>query len=1187
MQSDEPILNTAYPDVFPEWAELYSLWMPVLAQDIISVTKPSKYGGFVVTWAAVTDLVRESPTSPQKGINVVMRCFNWFGESLPCGPDKDNDLIPNAQDCDPLNRYLKYDIDQDQICDEITGGTEADCLDECDLVYRTSSGIEDCHARCRNLDNCPCLATTPGCPNDQDTVSAQEAYNAVCAPYKECIDTVMLFVPNVLSTPPVLEPPDCDAVHASELQTCHDLFANPGQEDGNGNNRGDRCESHLQGNVIRFRQQGSQWLTHPEMHPVGVCIGETYDVEVQLEGGLFHWSTSPQVWQGEYQRVKVGACGCVDPSSLECAQDLCPEGEEWDSSGELVWEAIRAEQAKQKVNVGDQGSCPLCLRWLDDYEPTKTYWVSDNQKARSFAINKHQLFIHSPSANRHFFDWDWMDYEKESLTGKYAKVQVAWQHPALTHYTYHNPSDLRRAYSDDWLLMEYYCTEWPEHQDVGIDKPEWHEKPSYCHNQSFRVNPYPYALKPGLAEGEMTLVNYANGLRVEAIKSVGYTPGSAHVMNEADPASTSACTQTARFGMDLGQTDVLFRFGGTDPLGRFSNALWIGFPTHSDNRWLRAEEIYGDQAGQGPEMEFPRLIHDSRNQRLIVLGHQRVPMNGQVEILVNRLWTFDLETGQWADAGMLPIDQSWVTFFSVSTDPLRNRALLVDGAYQGGWEGTAVYSLDLDTLKLTEVITTPTDQGPFGLHDHGAHLEPADQALYIYGGTDASGPSTKAFRLDLRTHTWTYLGDGADGPGERWRPFVSYDTVSKTLWVSGGYGAGYVPEIVFWGLRDGEWLRKETLKKMDVDDWEVEGTFDVVTPSRYPVYVEDTEPYPGRLLVVHLESSVPSLGLEVTDSVGNLVGSDLTAVTDNYVTFYAHSMYIVSVVAGPGLDVTQHPDFRVEVSDAVLVEVGAYTGSGGVNDVMVQGEVAYLVGTEGMEAVSLSDPTAPLLLGHLDLDGFGQDIEVCGQAACVAKTRKGTSLETIDISDPTAMQVLGEIQTPGVSRSLALKGQSWAYLSDGGAGVSILDVRDPASPLRVDRLTVPGVVTAVAVSSNRLYVASQPQNRVRIYEITDERSPVLLGEFQVGGPVEAMRASGDLVHVAEHAGQGWQGCISGRYCPRGTQVEVYDMSDPAAASLVGTYDGTQDPAVHLKTHRDYGVLRTYDGFKVYRLEALP
>ena len=147
-----------------------------------------------------------------------------------------------------------------------------------------------------------------------------------------------------------------------------------------------------------------------------------------------------------------------------------------------------------------------------------------------------------------------------------------------------------------------------------------------------------------------------------------------------------------------------------------------------------------------------------------------------------------------------------------------------------------------------------------------------------------------------------------------------------------------------------------------------------------------------------------------------------------------------------------------------------------------------------------------------------------------------------------------------------------------------MDVEDSGAPERVDHLTLPGQVSALTVVANRLYVATQPHNVVRIYALTEEQSPELLGELDVGGKVEAMRLQGSLLHVAEHATKkGWQGCTSGHYCPRGMQVEVYDVSDPAAVTFVDTYDGEEHPAVHLRAYGRYALVRQHSGFRVYEV----
>ena len=58
-------------------------------------------------------------------------------------------------------------------------------------------------------------------------------------------------------------------------------------------------------------------------------------------------------------------------------------------------------------------------------------------------------------------------------------------------------------------------------------------------------------------------------------------------------------------------------------------------------------------------------------------------------------------------------------------------------------------------------------------------------------------------------------------------------------------------------------------------------------------------------------------------------------------------------------------------------------------------------------------------------------------------------------------------------------------------------------------------------------------------------------------------------------------------CSPGRAVEVYGISDPESVVKVGEYDGELEPAVHMKAYRNYGLVRTYNGFKVYRVAPLP
>jgi hypothetical protein len=303
--------------------------------------------------------------------------------------------------------------------------------------------------------------------------------------------------------------------------------------------------------------------------------------------------------------------------------------------------------------------------------------------------------------------------------------------------------------------------------------------------------------------------------------------------------------------------------------------------------------------------------------------------------------------------------------------------------------------------------------------------------------------------------------------------------------------------------------------------------------------------------------------------------------------YYGRTLHRVEVVPLPGLTSGVAPTFQVTVHEADLVEVGSYTTERRVSDLLWQGSAVYLVGVDGLRTVDMTDPPAPTPLTRLELRGVGMGITRCGEVACVAEALRGSSLETVSLEDPFAPQKLGSLRTPGVSRQVAARGARYAYLADGGFGVSIVDLVDPAHPVAVGRIATPGLVTATRVHGTRLLVATWPQPKVWIYDVTEETAPALLGSFTVSHAVSDLRQSGSLVHVTGFTWAGWQSCLSGNPCVPGTEVEVYDVSDPAAATWAGDYDGGVSPFVGLQTSGEYGVVRTARGFTVYQAVERP
>ena len=1124
-------------------------------------------------------------------INPYQGDWNSNGVGDACD-DSDGDLLVDRYDCEPATAQLTYDLDTDGICEAIIGFDLATCQADCLAAYALYGLEQPCLDKCDAADNCPCRDSAV-CPTADPSYQQdlEQLWQSECVPYQLCLDANEDY---------------CDSMQGAD--TCHAIFANPGQLDGNQNGVGDRCESTPRGSIVSFTPSivaGTSYGSISQQH----CIdyGQTYNVDVALEGGTVEVFGGQAAFFPVNQRATVGACGCTDDQVNDgsCDLNVCPMDTEFTGGGDLAWEPLQAPEANPILNVGESPlACQGCDRYLNGQEPRQ----ANNASYDHYVINKYVPFTHSPQLTLRSFTWPWTTQDYQYGTGPFTDLQVrtrvAWQDPAENNYVYYQSAiaeEWQRGFSDRirmdaWsacMTVPYrICAFGQCGRPRMVARPQWY------------VNPPPvdfgaWAFVHDAKGAEIYQVTYdRHTMQPSALGPITYTAGDLPGPGAIDAAMTSAVVNGEILGLSPTRVAAIFQYGGSQGLGasnaageslkrEASNTLWVGLPDDPDRRWWSGKEIWGASAAQGPAMQGGAvLVYDERGHRLVVLGARQILSEAvQGVTYIEEMWAFDLLNGAWKRISALP--KGFVAeLTAATTDSMRQRALLVGAAPSSALK---VWALDLRTFTLRELETNRTGEKPPALSKVGAFLEPVEQALYVYGGMAESGYSVAAYRLDLITREWSRLsGDGGAGPDWRLHPFVSYDRSSGTLWVAGGDGPAE-EGLTLWGLRAGEWMRRDSLRPPPEPGTSPLYKYDPYVPQRFKIVAPDAVPEPGTLYVVNMNATDPELGLRVVDSSGEIAAEDLSTSTAKHVILYARSMYTVQVVPLPGLDPAARPDYSLDIATGELLEVGGYHGSAEVNDLLVQGDMAYLVGEQGLEAVDLTDLDAPQLIGQLDLGGTGQAIASCGDKVCVSKSpRHGSSLVAVDVSNPLAPLVVGSVSTPGQSRSLGVKAGRWVYLADGGAGLSIIDARDPASLTRVDSLTLPGMVTAVTVAANRLYVATRPDLKVRIYALTTAHSPTLLGEVTVSAMVESMRVYGSALHVAEHApGASWQGCINGHYCPPGGQVEVYDVSDPGTATQVGGYDGTLSPAVSLRAHRNHALVRELDGFTIYQVVVEP
>lgn len=168
----------------------------------------------------------------------------------------------------------------------------------------------------------------------------------------------------------------------------------------------------------------------------------------------------------------------------------------------------------------------------------------------------------------------------------------------------------------------------------------------------------------------------------------------------------------------------------------------------------------------------------------------------------------------------------------------------------------------------------------------------------------------------------------------------------------------------------------------------------------------------------------------------------------------------------------------LDLSDE-MAPLEASTLSLSARAVAMAGRTAWFADRTGLQAVDLSDFTAPVLGQSVETPGQSFAVSIEGSLAYVADSDGYTtttdpppsSILTFDVSDVGAPQLISSIETEGGTHSLALTDEH--FLTAGGAGGP--EVYSRHDETLVASHPAPGYVGTVAFEQGSLYVASGGQ----------------------------------------------------------------------------------------------------------------
>jgi hypothetical protein len=227
--------------------------------------------------------------------------------------------------------------------------------------------------------------------------------------------------------------------------------------------------------------------------------------------------------------------------------------------------------------------------------------------------------------------------------------------------------------------------------------------------------------------------------------------------------------------------------------------------------------------------------------------------------------------------------------------------------------------------------------------------------------------------------------------------------------------------------------------------------------------------------------------LYVADSANGLVVLDVTDPThpiriDTIAISYAWDVDLYGEIVCVGGSAGIYT-YRVGLGIAMIPLIGVFDGGYEINDVRVQGKVAYVAaGSDGLLTIDVSDPAAPILLDNYSIGVTNaKKLDVQGNVAVLIET---SAFHVFNVLDPSNIQVYQQISAGGMN-DVFLFGEVCFYSFTTGAGW--LNISNPYT-YTYNQVTFGTNITAIWVQGSYLYAvdylgAAGPS--FYIYDISD------------------------------------------------------------------------------------------------------
>jgi hypothetical protein len=153
--------------------------------------------------------------------------------------------------------------------------------------------------------------------------------------------------------------------------------------------------------------------------------------------------------------------------------------------------------------------------------------------------------------------------------------------------------------------------------------------------------------------------------------------------------------------------------------------------------------------------------------------------------------------------------------------------------------------------------------------------------------------------------------------------------------------------------------------------------------------------------------------------------------------------------------------------------------------------------------MSITDPSAPAIIGHCQTPGYANSSVIIGEIAYVTDG----DLQIIDVSNPKSPKIIGSVKTPGTATDVEISGDK-AYVADSDEGIQVIDITDLKNPKNIGYAKT-GYTTEVTIIADTIYL-----NGGEVVDINKTLiSNITIGSVKMPGYALAIEVVKDIAYI--------------------------------------------------------------------------